>query len=157
MWISQGSNTNPGRLNDLRHIIFKSADDPFRRSRKNFGVMLREGLLKENIDGEALLWSFKRLLPRQEERKILMVISDGAPVDDSTLSSNHSDYLENHLKAVINKIESSKYVELLAIGIGHDVSKYYDRSITINRAEELGEVLLNELTQLLTDSSLKIN
>ena len=155
MWISQGSNANPGRLNDLRHIIFKSADDPFRRSRKNFGVMLREGLLKENIDGEALLWSFKRLLPRQEQRKILIVISDGAPVDDSTLSSNHSDYLENHLKAVINKIESSKYVELLAIGIGHDVSKYYDRSITINRAEELGEVLLNELTQLLTDTSLK--
>ena len=155
LWISQGSNTNPGRLNDLRHIIFKSADDPFRRSRKNFGVMLREGLLKENIDGEALLWSFKRLLPRQEQRKILIVISDGAPVDDSTLSSNHSDYLENHLKAVINKIESSKYVELLAIGIGHDVSKYYDRSITINRAEELGEVLLNELTQLLTDTSLK--
>ena len=155
MWISQGSNANPGRLNDLRHIIFKSADDPFRRSRKNFGVMLREGLLKENIDGEALLWSFKRLLPRQEQRKILIVISDGAPVDDSTLSSNHSDYLENHLKAVINKIELSKYVELLAIGIGHDVSKYYDRSITINRAEELGEVLLNELTQLLTDTSLK--
>ena len=155
LWISQGSNPNPGRLNDLRHIIFKSADDPFRRSRKNFGVMLREGLLKENIDGEALLWSFKRLLPRQEQRKILIVISDGAPVDDSTLSSNHSDYLENHLKAVINKIESSKYVELLAIGIGHDVSKYYDRSITINRAEELGEVLLNELTQLLTDTSLK--
>ena len=155
LWISQGSNTNPGRLNDLRHIIFKSADDPFRRSRKNYGVMLREGLLKENIDGEALLWSFKRLLPRQEQRKILIVISDGAPVDDSTLSSNHSDYLENHLKAVINKIESSKYVELLAIGIGHDVSKYYDRSITINRAEELGEVLLNELTQLLTDTSLK--
>ena len=155
LWISQGSNANPGRLNDLRHIIFKSADDPFRRSRKNFGVMLREGLLKENIDGEALLWSFKRLLPRQEQRKILIVISDGAPVDDSTLSSNHSDYLENHLKAVINKIESSKYVELLAIGIGHDVSKYYDRSITINRAEELGEVLLNELTQLLTDTSLK--
>ena len=155
LWISQGSNTNPGRLNDLRHIIFKSADDPFRRSRKNFGVMLREGLLKENIDGEALLWSFKRLLPRQEQRKILIVISDGAPVDDSTLSSNHSDYLENHLKAVINKIESSKYVELLAIGIGHDVSKYYDRSITINRAEELCEVLLNELTQLLTDTSLK--
>ena len=151
----KGSNTNPGRLNELRHIIFKSADDPFRRSRKNFGVMLREGLLKENIDGEALLWSFKRLLPRQEQRKILIVISDGAPVDDSTLSSNHSDYLENHLKAVINKIESSKYVELLAIGIGHDVSKYYDRSITINRAEELGEVLLNELTQLLTDTSLK--
>ena len=155
LWISQGSNANPGRLNDLRHIIFKSADDPFRRSRKNFGVMLREGLLKENIDGEALLWSFKRLLPRQEQRKILIVISDGAPVDDSTLSSNHSDYLENHLKAVINKIESSKYVELLAIGIGHDVSKYYDRSITINRAEELGEVLLDELTQLLTDTSLK--
>ena len=155
LWISQGSNPNPGRLNDLRHIIFKSADDPFRRSRKNFGVMLREGLLKENIDGEALLWSFKRLLPRQEQRKILIVISDGAPVDDSTLSSNHSDYLENHLKAVINKIELSKYVELLAIGIGHDVSKYYDRSITINRAEELGEVLLNELTQLLTDTSLK--
>ena len=155
LWISQGSNPNPGRLNDLRHIIFKSADDPFRRSRKNFGVMLREGLLKENIDGEALLWSFKRLLPRQEQRKILIVISDGAPVDDSTLSSNHSDYLENHLKTVINKIELSKYVELLAIGIGHDVSKYYDRSITINRAEELGEVLLNELTQLLTDTSLK--
>ena len=155
LWISQGSNTNPGRLNHLRHIIFKSADDPFRRSRKNFGVMLREGLLKENIDGEALLWSFKRLLPRQEQRKILIVISDGAPVDDSTLSSNHSDYLENHLKTVINKIELSKYVELLAIGIGHDVSKYYDRSITINRAEELGEVLLNELTQLLTDTSLK--
>ena len=149
LWIKQGSQPNPGRLNDLRHIIFKSADDSFRRSRKNFGIMLREGLLKENVDGEALLWAHGRLAQRSEQRKILIVISDGAPVDDSTLSSNHSSILEEHLKTTISDIESKSEIELLAIGIGHDVAKYYDKSVTIHRAEELGNILLEQLTDLL--------
>jgi cobaltochelatase CobT len=147
-WISEGSFINPGRLNDIRHIIFKSADNSWRRARKYFGAMLKEGLLKENIDGEALTWSHDRLIKRNEERKILIVISDGAPVDDSTLSANREDYLDNHLKKIIAQIETESPVELQAIGIGHDVSKYYNNAITINRAEELGEVLLEELTKL---------
>ena len=147
-WISEGSFMNPGRLNDIRHIIFKSADNSWRRARKYFGAMLKEGLLKENIDGEALTWSHDRLIKRNEERKILIVISDGAPVDDSTLSANREDYLDNHLKKIIAQIEIESPVELQAIGIGHDVSKYYNNAITINRAEELGEVLLEELTKL---------
>jgi cobaltochelatase CobT len=147
-WISEGSFMNPGRLNDIRHIIFKSADNSWRRARKYFGAMLKEGLLKENIDGEALTWSHDRLIKRNEERKILIVISDGAPVDDSTLSANRENYLDNHLKKIIAQIETESPVELQAIGIGHDVSKYYNNAITINRAEELGEVLLEELTKL---------
>jgi len=147
-WISEGSFMNPGRLNDIRHIIFKSADNSWRRARKYFGAMLKEGILKENIDGEALTWSHDRLIKRNEERKILIVISDGAPVDDSTLSANRENYLESHLKKIIAQIETESPVELQAIGIGHDVSKYYNNAITINRAEELGEVLLEELTKL---------
>jgi cobaltochelatase CobT len=147
-WIAGGSFVNPGRLNDIRHIIYKSADNSWRRARKYFGAMLKEGLLKENIDGEALAWSHERLIKRNEDRKILIVISDGAPVDDSTLSSNREDYLDNHLKKIINQIENESPVELQAIGIGHDVTKYYNNAITINRAEELGEVLLEELTKL---------
>jgi len=147
-WMLQGSQMNPGRLNDIRHIIYKSADNSWRRSRKHFGAMLREGLLKENIDGEALIWSHERLIKRTEDRKILIVISDGAPVDDSTLSVNNEEYLDNHLKKIIFEIENDSSVELQAIGIGHDVTKYYKNAITINRAEELGEVLLDQLTKL---------
>ena len=147
-WMKQGSQMNPGRLNDIRHIIYKSADNSWRRSRKHFGAMLREGLLKENIDGEALIWSHERLVRRNEDRKILIVISDGAPVDDSTLSANNEEYLDNHLKKIIFEIENDSSVELQAIGIGHDVTKYYKNAITINRAEELGEVLLEQLTKL---------
>ncbi|MDB4194790.1 cobalt chelatase, partial [Gammaproteobacteria bacterium] len=147
-WVNQGSPPNPGRLNDLRHIVFKSADDNFRRARKSFGIMLREGLLKENVDGEALAWAHQRLAKRTEERKILIVISDGAPVDDSTLSTNHSNFLDNHLRQMIDSIENQSNVELLAIGIGHDVTKHYEKSITINRAEELAEALLEKLTEL---------
>ena len=151
MWIINGNSSNPGRLNDIRHIIYKSADNSWRRSRKYFGAMLREGLLKENVDGEALAWSHERLIKRPEERKILIVISDGAPVDDSTLSANREDFLDNHLKEIISKIENDSPVELQAIGIGHDVTKYYKNSLTINRADELGEVLLDELTRLFND------
>ena len=151
MWIINGNTSNPGRLNDIRHIVYKSADNSWRRSRKYFGAMLREGLLKENIDGEALSWSHERLLKRQEERKILIVISDGAPVDDSTLSANREDFLDNHLREIISKIEKESPVELQAIGIGHDVTKYYKNALTMNRAEELGEVLLEELSKLFKD------
>ena len=151
LWIINGNRSNPGRLNDVRHIIYKSADNSWRRSRKYFGAMLREGLLKENVDGEALAWSHDRLLKRPEERKILIVISDGAPVDDSTLSSNREDFLDNHLREIIGKIEKESPIELQAIGIGHDVTKYYRNALTINRAEELGEVLLDELTKLFND------
>jgi cobaltochelatase CobT len=147
-WMANGSFINPGRLNDIRHIIYKSADNSWRRARKYFGAMLKEGLLKENIDGEALAWSHERLIKRSEDRRILIVISDGAPVDDSTLSTNREDYLDNHLKQIIDQIENESPVELQAIGIGHDVTKYYKNAITINRAEELGEVLLEELTKL---------
>ena len=151
LWIINGNSSNPGRLNDIRHIIYKSADSSWRRSRKFFGAMLREGLLKENVDGEALAWSHERLIKRTEERKILIVISDGAPVDDSTLSANREDFLDNHLKDIISKIENDSPVEIQAIGIGHDVTKYYKNALTINRAEELGEVLLDELTKLFKD------
>ena len=151
LWIINGNRSNPGRLNDIRHIIYKSADNSWRRSRKYFGAMLREGLLKENVDGEALAWSHERLLKRSEERKILIVISDGAPVDDSTLSANREDFLDNHLREIISLIENDSPVELQAIGIGHDVTKYYKNALTINRAEELGEVLLDELSKLFKD------
>tara|TARA_Y100001970_G_scaffold269704_1_gene362611 strand:+ start:10179 stop:11960 length:1782 start_codon:yes stop_codon:yes gene_type:complete len=147
-WIKDGKPSNPGRLNDLRHIIYKSADSPSRRSKQNLGLLLREGILKENIDGEALLWANNRLKNRQEKRKILIVISDGAPVDDSTLSVNQGNYLEKNLRDNINIIENKKEVELIAIGIGHDVSRYYSKAITIMDVDQLGEVLLNELSEI---------
>ena len=147
-WVDQGKPPKPGRLNDLRHIIYKAADTPWRRARKNLGLMLREGLLKENIDGEALLWAHERLLGRSEQRRIMMVISDGAPVDDSTLSVNSGNYLERHLREVIDWIETKSPVELMAIGIGHDVTRYYQRAVTINDPEELGGTMLRELSDL---------
>jgi cobaltochelatase CobT len=147
-WVAAGKPPMPGRLNDLRHIIYKAADTPWRRARKNLGLMLREGLLKENIDGEALLWAYRRLLNRPEHRRILMVISDGAPVDDSTLSVNSGNYLERHLRDVIRDIESRELVELIAIGIGHDVTRYYRRAVTIVDAEELGGTMMRKLTEL---------
>jgi cobaltochelatase CobT len=147
-WVAEGKTPNPGRLNDLRHIIYKSADAPWRRARKNLGLMLREGLLKENIDGEALLWAYNRLIGRPEQRRILMVISDGAPVDDATLSVNPGNYLERHLRDVIQFIENRSPIEVTAIGIGHDVTRYYRRAVTINDAEELGGVMMQRLTEL---------
>jgi cobaltochelatase CobT len=147
-WVAEGKTPNPGRLNDLRHIIYKSADAPWRRARKNLGLMLREGLLKENIDGEALLWAYNRLIGRPEQRRILMVISDGAPVDDATLSVNPGNYLERHLRDVIQFIETRTPIEVTAIGIGHDVTRYYRRAVTINDAEELGGVMMQRLTEL---------
>ena len=147
-WMEDGKPENPGRLNDLRHIIFKSADTPWRRGQKNFGLMLREGLLKENVDGEALIWAHDRLQKRQEQRKILMVISDGAPVDDSTLSSNPNNFLDLHLRQVIHSIETQSSINLIAIGIGHDVTRYYKNAVTIHRAEELGGAMLEQLTDL---------
>ncbi|MEO1749512.1 MAG: cobaltochelatase subunit CobT, partial [Pseudomonadota bacterium] len=140
--------TEPGRLNDLRHIIYKSADAPWRRARNNLGLMMREGLLKENIDGEALTWAFRRLSQRPEQRKILMMISDGAPVDDSTLSVNPGNYLERHLRAVIEEIETRSNIEMLAIGIGHDVTRYYRRAVTIVDAEELAGAMTEQLASL---------
>jgi cobaltochelatase CobT len=136
-WISAGKPANPGRLNDLRHIIYKAADSPWRRSRKNLGLMMREGLLKENIDGEALTWAHDRLLGRTEARRILMVISDGSPVDDSTQSANAALYLDKHLRQVIAEIEARSPVELIAIGIGHDVTRWYRRAVTIVDVEQL--------------------
>jgi len=147
-WLTAGKPANPGRLNDLRHIIYKSADAPWRRARKNLGLMMREGLLKENIDGEALDWAHKRLLGRSEQRRILMMISDGAPVDDSTLSVNPGNYLERHLRWVIEEIETRSPVELIAIGIGHDVTRYYRRAVTIVDAEELGGAMTEKLAEL---------
>ena len=147
-WLAAGKPANPGRLNDLRHIIYKSADAPWRRARKNLGLMMREGLLKENIDGEALDWAHKRLLARSEQRRILMMISDGAPVDDSTLSVNPGNYLERHLRYVIEDIEQRSPVELIAIGIGHDVTRYYRRAVTIVDAEELGGAMTDKLAEL---------
>jgi cobaltochelatase CobT len=147
-WLTAGKPINPGRLNDLRHIIYKAADAPWRRARKNLGLMMREGLLKENIDGEALDWAHRRLLARSEQRKILMMISDGAPVDDSTLSVNPGNYLERHLRWVIEEIETRSPVELIAIGIGHDVTRYYRRAVTIVDAEELGGVMIEKLAEL---------
>ncbi|MEM7547982.1 MAG: cobaltochelatase subunit CobT [Pseudomonadota bacterium] len=147
-WLKDGRPANPGRLNDLRHIIYKSADSPWRRARRNLGLMMREGLLKENIDGEALEWAHKRIANRPEQRKIMMVISDGAPVDDSTLSVNPSNYLERHLRDVIEMIEKKKAVELLAIGIGHDVTRYYQRAVTITDVEQLAGAMTEQLASL---------
>ncbi len=154
-WVAEGKPRNPGRLNDLRHIIYKSADAPWRRARKNLGLMLREGLLKENIDGEALLWAYRRLMSRPEHRRILMVISDGAPVDDSTLSVNPGNYLEKHLREVIREIESRDAVELIAIGIGHDVTRYYRRAVTIVDAEELGGTVMKKLAELFDEDAVR--
>ncbi|WP_436173982.1 cobaltochelatase subunit CobT [Mesorhizobium sp. LjNodule214] len=152
-WLKDGKPPNPGRLNDLRHIIYKSADHPWRRARRNLGLMMREGLLKENIDGEALLWAHNRLIARPEQRKILMMISDGAPVDDSTLSVNPGNYLERHLRAIIELIETRSPVELLAIGIGHDVTRYYRRAVTIVDAEELAGAMTEQLASLFGEES----
>ncbi len=152
-WVADGKPRNPGRLNDLRHIIYKAADAPWRRARKNLGLMLREGLLKENIDGEALQWAYRRLTARPERRRILMVISDGAPVDDSTLSVNPGNYLERHLREVIREIEVHDFVELVAIGIGHDVTRYYHRAVTIVDAEELGGTMMKKLTELFDEDA----
>ena len=147
-WLAAGRPAHPGRLNDLRHIIYKRADEPYRHARRNLGLMMREGLLKENIDGEALLWAHNRLIARPEERRILMVISDGAPVDDSTASANGGTYLERHLRQVIGWIEQRSPVELVAIGIGHDVTRYYDRAVTIMDAEQLGGAIIEQLARL---------
>jgi cobaltochelatase CobT len=147
-WIAAGKPPNPGRLNDLRHIVYKPADAPWRRARKSLGLMLREGILKENIDGEALLWAHNRLLARTEQRRVLMVISDGAPVDDSTLSVNPGNYLEKHLREVIAEIERFSPVELSAIGIGHDVTRYYRRAVTIVDAEQLGGTMMEKIAEL---------
>ncbi|HEX8664539.1 MAG TPA: cobaltochelatase subunit CobT [Beijerinckiaceae bacterium] len=152
-WLQSGKPPNPGRLNDLRHIVYKPADAPWRRARKNLGLMMREGLLKENIDGEALDWAHKRLLGRPEQRRILMVISDGAPVDDSTLSVNPGNYLERHLRYVIEDIETRSPVELIAIGIGHDVTRYYRRAVTIVDAEELGGAMTEKLAELFEEDA----
>ncbi len=153
-WNKNGKIKNPGRLNDLRHIIYKSADSQWRQSKKNLGLMLKEGILKENIDGEAITWAYNRLKKRKEERKILMVISDGAPVDDSTLSVNSGDYLEKHLKKVVKIVENKEDVEILAIGIGHDVSRYYSRAIKITDVQELGDVMISELSNLFKNKKL---
>ncbi|MFM7350488.1 MAG: cobaltochelatase subunit CobT [Erythrobacter sp.] len=150
-WLADGKPPNPGRLNDLRHIIYKQADEPWRRARRNLGLMMREGLLKENIDGEALIWAHSRLLYRPEERRILMVISDGAPVDDSTLSVNSAGYLEAHLRSVIEWIEKVSPVQLVAIGIGHDVTRYYRRAVTIMDVEQLGGTIMEQLAELFED------
>ena len=152
-WLAAGKTPTPGRLNDLRHIVYKSADAPWRRSRRNLGLMMREGLLKENIDGEALMWAHQRLIHRPEQRKILMMISDGAPVDDSTLSVNPGNYLERHLRAVIEQIESRSPVELLAIGIGHDVTRYYRKAVTIVDADELAGAMTEQLAELFAENN----
>ena len=150
-WTNNQKPLFPGRLNDLRHIVYKSADTPWRQSKNNMGLMLKEGLLKENIDGEALKWAYSKVLKRKEERKILMVISDGAPVDDSTLSTNPSDFLENNLKQVVKWIEKNSSIELLAIGIGHDVTRYYDKAIKIADVHDLGDAMINQLTDLFSE------
>ena len=155
-WNKKNKPKNPGRLNDLRHIIYKNADTHWRQSKKNLGLMLKEGLLKENIDGEAISWAYNRLIKRKEERKILMVISDGAPVDDSTLSSNTGDFLEKHLKKTVKFIESKSNIEILAIGIGHDVSRYYNKAIKITDVQELGDVMISQLSGLFEDKK-KLN
>jgi len=152
-WLQAGKPAAPGRLNDLRHVIYKAADAPWRRARKNLGLMMREGLLKENIDGEALDWAHKRLLARPEQRRILMMISDGAPVDDSTLSVNPANYLERHLRHVIEEIETRSPIELIAIGIGHDVTRYYRRAVTIVDAEELGGAMTEKLAELFDEKA----
>jgi len=147
-WLQDGRPQVPGRLNDLRHIIYKAADAPWRRARTNLGLMMKEGLLKENIDGEALEWAFRRIQYRKEARRILMVISDGAPVDDSTLSVNPANFLEKHLRDVIAMIERKKSVELLAIGIGHDVTRYYERAVTITDVDQLAGAMTEQLAAL---------
>ena len=152
-WLAAGKPPNPGRLNDLRHIVYKSADAPWRRARKNLGLMMREGLLKENIDGEALSWAYRRLMARSEQRRILMMISDGAPVDDSTLSVNAGNYLERHLRYIIDEIETRSPIELIAIGIGHDVTRYYRRAVTIVDAEELGGAMTEKLAELFDENA----
>lgn len=154
-WLADGKPHNPGRLNDLRHIIYKAADSPWRHCRANLGLMLREGLLKENIDGEALLWAYERLMHRPEQRKIMMVISDGAPVDDSTLSANQGNYLEEHLRRAIHWIENKSPVQLLAIGIGHDVTRYYERAVTLVDAEELGGAITEKLAELFDEKPVR--
>ena len=154
-WMKNEKPNLPGRLNDLRHIIYKSADAQWRQAKNNMGLMLKEGLLKENIDGEALKWAFNKMIKRKEDRKILMVISDGAPVDDSTLSTNTSDYLETNLKKTVKWIESKSDIELLAIGIGHDVTRYYNRAIKITDVQDLGDVMINQLTDLFVDKNKK--
>jgi len=154
-WTNNQKPLFPGRLNDLRHIIYKSADTPWRQSKNNMGLMLKEGLLKENIDGEALKWAYNKIFKRKEERKILMVISDGAPVDDSTLSTNSNDFLENNLKQVVKWIEKSSSIELLAIGIGHDVTRYYNKAIRITDVQDLGDVMINQLTDLFSEDKKK--
>ncbi len=156
-WLKADRPPQPGRLNDLRHVIYKGADSPWRRARRNLGLMMREGLLKENIDGEALLWAHGRLLERPEQRRLLMVISDGAPVDDSTLSANPGNYLERHLRNVIHWIESRSPVELIAIGIGHDVTRYYKRAVTITDAEQLGGVMTDKLAELFDEPGVADN
>jgi len=155
-WNKKGKPKTPGRLNDLRHIIYKSADNQWRQAKNNIGLMLKEGLLKENIDGEAILWAFNRIKKRKEERKILMVISDGAPVDDSTLSVNSGDFLEKHLKKIVKFVEDKTEIEILAIGIGHDVSRYYNRAIKITDVNELGDVMISQLSSLF-DKKTKLN
>ena len=152
-WLAAGKPANPGRLNDLRHIIYKSADEPWRRARKSLGLMMREGLLKENIDGEALLWAFQRLSGRSEQRRILMVVSDGAPVDDSTLSVNAGNYLDRHLRRVIDWIETRSEVELIAVGIGHDVTRYYHRAVTIVDAEQLGGAMVEQFADMFDEET----
>ena len=154
-WMKNNKPVLPGRLNDLRHIIYKSADTPWRQAKNNIGLMLKEGLLKENIDGEALKWAFNKMNKRKEERRILMVISDGAPVDDSTLSTNTSDYLEKNLKATVKWIENKSDIELLAIGIGHDVTRYYKRAVKITDVQDLGDVMINQLSDLFTENKKK--
>jgi cobaltochelatase CobT len=154
-WLANGKPPHPGRLNDLRHIIYKAADMPWRRSRRNLGLMMREGLLKENIDGEALAWAHSRMLARPEQRRIIMMISDGAPVDDSTLSVNSGTYLEKHLRQVIHEIETRSPVELIAIGIGHDVTRYYRKAVTITDAEELAGAMTEKLAELFSDQGVK--
>ena len=157
LWMKNDKPKFPGRLNDLRHIVYKSADTPWRIAKKNMGLMLKEGLLKENIDGEALKWAFEKMSKRKEERKILMVISDGAPVDDSTLSTNTSDFLETNLKNTVQWIENKSNVELLAIGIGHDVTRYYKKAVKITDVQDLGDVMINQLTDLFKDEKRSIN
>jgi cobaltochelatase CobT len=147
-WLAAGKPQGPGRLNDLRHIVYKTADSPWRRAKRSLALMMREGLLKENIDGEALAWAHRRLLARPEQRRILMMISDGAPVDDSTLSVNSGSYLEQHLRQVIDEIETRSPVELIAIGIGHDVTRYYRRAVTITDPSELAGAMTDKLVEL---------
>ena len=154
-WMKNDKPTLPGRLNDLRHIIYKAADTPWRQAKNNMGLMLKEGLLKENIDGEALRWAYNKMSRRKEERKILMVISDGAPVDDSTLSTNTSDYLESNLKSTVKWIENKTNIELLAIGIGHDVTRYYNQAVKITDVQDLGDVMINQLTDLFVEKNKK--